>query len=138
MKKYLFSRWVLGLLLSVPLSFAAVAEQDEKMELSDPHMPLALTKENATFPIRLRSNPSTGFTWVLVQNYNPALIKPIAHHVFVGDSKIMGAPGYETFMFHVDKTAFAAPQQFQLTFESVRPWQANPNPTRMVFTIFTH
>ncbi len=47
------------------------------------------------FTVELESNPSTGFTWVVVEAEGLALIE---EH-WTGDSDLTGSPGISTFLF---------------------------------------
>ncbi len=109
----------------------------EKSVLTDPNKVVLVSKKSRTFSINLRSNPTTGYSWVLVDNYDQELIKPVSHKFHAPDSKLIGAPGYETFTFKIDNDGFRVPQKTQITFQYVRPWVVMGNSQKMKFTIIT-
>lgn len=112
-------------------------QQVENGRLTDPNKVILVSKKDRTFTINLKSNPTTGYSWVLVGDYNSNMIEPISHTFNPPDTKLVGAPGYETFTFKVDRDGFNAPQKFQLHFQYVRPWVVSDNAQKLKFTIIT-
>lgn len=53
--------------------------------------------KNVTKTIKLVSNPSTGYHWVAV--YNKKQVKLVSDKFKVNNSKLMGSPCIETFVF---------------------------------------
>lgn len=105
--------------------------------MTDPTKALVVKSDSTTFTIKLRSNPTTGYSWVLRANYNAEIITPVAHAFHAAKTTMVGAPGYETFEFKISEKGFLVPQTLQLTFEYVRPWQVSSNPEKTLFTIVT-
>ena len=113
------------------------ADKKPAVELSNPSKVIVVNSEAPKFTLTLKSNPTTGYTWVLVGNYNDELIKPVSHAYHAPDTKLVGAPGYETFTFKVKDEAFKMPQLFSVSLQYVRPWVAVKNAQKMTFTIVT-
>lgn len=92
----------------------------------------------ATF--KLRSNPSTGFTWY-IKNYPKHLIKIKSHEMKrpSKDNDRVGAPGYEVWQFKAKKAAFKAPHVIKITLMYARPWMVDghSSQTRNLYVI-TH
>ena len=79
-----------------------------------------------TFTIKLKSNPTTGYSWVLQKSH--ARFITLIHHKFEPpqNKKLIGAPGYEVWKFRVLPGAFAARKQMRLRFKYIRPWEHPP------------
>lgn len=89
------------------------------------------------FTIKLKSNPTTGFSWFL-REYNPNLITPMQHSFIKPDEKLIGAPGYELWSFHVKSPAFTVPHQTLIRLVYTQPWQSNDTTaTQLLFRVST-
>lgn len=82
-----------------------------------------ISAQDKEFVIKLKSNPTTGYTWFLT-DYNSALLEPVKH-VFepATNKKLIGAPGYELWIFRAKPAAFVVPQQTLIRFVYSRPWE---------------
>lgn len=113
--------------LLVSISFVAfnvqaeVAKAPQASEFSDSNKAIMLNPAKTTFSLKLKSNPTTGYSWFLV-DYNPAIIKPISHKFYRGSDKLLGAPGFELWKFAIRKKAFAVPQYTEIKLRYMRPW----------------
>ncbi len=77
------------------------------------------------FTIQLKSNPSTGYRWVL-REYSERFLQMEEHHFQPAKTRfLVGAPGYEVWTFHVKPTAFVTAQSLVIRFAYIRPWEAN-------------
>jgi len=96
---------------------------------------VAVTSKEPEFIIKLKSNPTTGYSWFL-RTYDTRFLTPIKH-VYEGatNKKLMGAPGYEMWTFRVKPGAFAFPQQTLLRFVYSRPWEGNDQSKQVVFRV---
>jgi inhibitor of cysteine peptidase len=96
-----------------------------------------VTANKPQFDIRLRSNPTTGYSWFL-KKYNANLIEPVKH-VFEApqNKKLIGAPGYEVWTFRVKPAGFVVPHQTTIHFIYARPWEAVGSSTDVVFKVMT-
>src|SRR5437879_1870634 len=90
-----------------------------------------------TFAIKLKSNPTTGFSWYL-KSYDSNVLQPVKH-VFVppANRKLIGATGYEVWTFRVKPNGFSVPMQTTIQFVYGRPWEANGQVTPLVFQVTT-
>jgi len=97
-----------------------------------------ITSAQPTFIIKLKANPTTGYSWFL-RGYDSNLLTPVKH-VFEAPKntkKLVGAPGYELWTFHVKPAGFTVPRQTMIRFVYARPWESNNTSTTVVFTLMT-
>lgn len=96
---------------------------------------ITVTEQSPSFTIRLRSNPTTGYTWKLSQ-FTARFLTPSAHRFVMPETQMMGAPGFEEWSFQVKPNAFKTPTQSSITFVYERPWDAEEGEARkVVFTV---
>jgi inhibitor of cysteine peptidase len=83
----------------------------------------SVSVQNKEFIIKLKSNPTTGYTWFLT-DYNAGLLEPVKQ-VFeaAANKKMIGASGYELWTFRMKPSAFVVPQQTLIRFVYSRPWE---------------
>jgi len=94
---------------------------------------IALTKQESSFTLKLKSNPTTGYSWFL-REYDSNLLTPLKHSFKPPSGKLIGAPGYELWTFRVKPAAFVVPQQTVIRMMYARPWQTD-HATQVVFKI---
>lgn len=97
---------------------------------------IVVTQDHPEFTLKLRSNPTTGYSWFL-REYNSKLIAPVKHSYQPPDSKLIGAGGFDVWTFRVTRAAFLVPQQTALRMVYVRPWQNDTSGAQVVFRIST-
>lgn len=97
---------------------------------------IAVTSKQPEFVIKLKSNPSTGYSWYL-REYDSNLIVPVKHSYEQATSELIGAPGYELWTFKVKPAGFVVPQQTVMRMVYARPWQGSDSSTQLVFRITT-
>jgi inhibitor of cysteine peptidase len=98
---------------------------------------ITISAKEPIFTLKLKSNPTTGYSWFL-REYNANIIIPVKRHFEKNtDVKLMGAPGFELWTFKMKPQGFAVPQQTTLRFVYTRPWQGNDTGTQLVFHIST-
>ncbi|MCK4609242.1 MAG: protease inhibitor I42 family protein [Gammaproteobacteria bacterium] len=103
---------------------------------SNSNKPIPVTKSNPSFSLKLKSNPSTGFSWYLI-DYDKNLLQPVRHKYYAPDSKLAGAWGYEEWTFRVKPEGFTVPQVINLQLAYIRPWDVSTyKPT--TFKVITH
>ena len=87
------------------------------------------------FTIKLKSNPTTGYTWLL-REYDTQLITPVRHEFVANkEKKLTGAPGYDFWTFQVKPEAFVVPQQRTIHFVYVRPWEGAGQSNQITFNV---
>ena len=133
MQKLFFVKFVIAAVLALFSSLTLAAEASFYSE-ETPN--ISVTKSQAQFTIKLKSNPTTGYSWFL-RDYNSKLIAPLNHHFEVPQSKMIGAPGIEVWTFRVKPDAFVVPHQMRIRFMYARPWDKSDNATQAVFRITT-
>lgn len=99
--------WLLILILFSNLAFA------------NQNHTITVSKKSLQFTITEKSNPSTGYKWVL-KSYNSDVIKLISHKYTASQSNLLGAPGSEKWTFKVYE--HASPQTTQIIFVYGQPW----------------
>jgi len=95
-----------------------------------------IDKSSPTFTIKLKSNPSTGFSWFLTK-YDHNLIKAVSHKYYAPDTKLVGAPGYEEWIFKAKPKALTVPQITKIQLAYTRPWNLEAYRT-VTFKVVTH
>ena len=110
---------ILTLMIAFPL-FAAPATPI----FNTPDKPIIVTEKNAVFTITLQSNPTTGFLWS-VKSFDPKVVRMIGHKfVAPTNKKLIGAPGYEVYVFQVKHHAFTTTHEktTKIALQYTRPW----------------
>lgn len=99
-----------------------------------------VTTQHPVAKFKLRSNPSTGFSWY-IKHYPKHLISIQSHQMKrpSKDNHKVGAPGYEIWQFKAKKAAFKAPHVIPIKLMYARPWMANGSnsQTRTLYVV-TH
>lgn len=103
---------------------------------SENQLTISVSKQQPVFILKLKSNPSTGYSWFL-REYNGQLIDPIGHTFQQGNKTLIGSPGYELWTFKVKPAAFIVPQQTIIRMVYARPWQSTDGSTQLLFRITT-
>ncbi len=102
-------------------TFAMTHDMHHTTTFTSNKKPLVVS-QNEIFDIKLQSNPSTGFSWKLT-SYQKPLVKFIGHkYVAPKNTKLMGAPGYETFTFQAKKGDYRVAQVGHIVMMYARPW----------------
>jgi len=132
-------KWAFRGLASILLLFACLiyipnvlaktssSASDPLKTITNAQKPIILHRPDQTFQIVLKSNPTTGYIWVLDQ-YDELSMKPlkrIYHAPKLNNSKgqaIVGAPGYDVWRFALNKSAMKVPRMMKITFCMIRPW----------------
>ncbi|MES2217864.1 MAG: protease inhibitor I42 family protein [Pseudomonadota bacterium] len=124
-----------GILMSATVFAKAIAVPEPTVYTQD--KPVAMvTNEQPEFIIKLRSNPTTGYSWFL-RGYNSEIIQPIKHLYQASDTKMTGAPGFELWTFKVKPSGFVVPQQTMIRFVYARPWESAETATQLMFKVTT-
>lgn len=97
---------------------------------------ISVAAKQPTFVIKLKSNPTTGYSWFL-REYDSNIITPVKRTYQAPDTKLIGAPGFDLWTFKVKPNAFLVPHQTTLRMIYARPWQGSDSATQVVFRIST-
>lgn len=102
------------------------AKQHNHPSSSQAQQSQVVTTQHPVATFKIRSNPSTGFTWH-VKSFNHDLLKIQSHKMERPDKdkQRMGAPGYEVWQFKAKKPAFRAPHAIPIQLIYARPWMVN-------------
>lgn len=131
-------RLILVLLASLALPFASWATLPKTIPTyTEQKTSFLVTPDQPEFTIKLKSNPTTGYSWFL-REYNPNYLEPVKHHYQSSENhKMMGTPGYELWTFKVKALTFTVPRQIPLRFVYARPWENSEETISMVFWVST-
>jgi inhibitor of cysteine peptidase len=97
---------------------------------------IVITADQPRFTIKLKSNPTTGYSWFL-REYHPSFLEPIHYQFYPGDTKLVGASGADVWTFHVKPSAFVVPQQTIIRFVYLRPWEGQGQLQQAIFRVST-
>lgn len=128
MKKF----WIAMLLVSL----IGNALADSKLVITNPNKVIAVSPVATEVVLTLPSNPTTGYSWFLV-NYDHQLLTPVSHQFIAPESKLIGAGGYQIFKFHVNNAGFLVPQLTRITLSYLRVWTIDQGSKQLTFTVAT-
>jgi inhibitor of cysteine peptidase len=128
-------KWVV-ILFMLFLNNMVFADKSNPTIYTEDKLNIMVTKDQPQFVIRLKANPTTGYSWFL-REYNSSLITPLKHQYEAPNTKLIGAPGYEVWTFSIKPTGFTVPQVTQIHFVYARPWESDVNNQQLVFKIST-
>jgi len=114
-----------------------IAEPMNKNIFTEDKSGITVTRDHPQFSIKLKSNPTTGYTWFL-RECDLTRITPETHTFETNpDKNLMGAPGSELWTFRVNPSGFVVPQQTILRFVYARPWEGTAQSKQIVFRVST-
>lgn len=123
-------------------SFNAVADDASQSSNSAPEVydlsrtAIVIHKKQSSFTIRLPSNPTTGYTWLL-RDYDKSLITPVKHEFEAPKKHLVGAPGVEVWVFRAKPDAFTAPHRTEIRMIYARPWEIEKDVKEVIFVVTT-
>lgn len=107
-----------------------------KPKFADESRPILLQQgKDKQLVIYLQSNATTGYSWFLTDHYPAAWLKPVSRQFIAPSLKLMGAAGYEKWVFQVLPAAFAVQRVAHIVFSYARPWEAGSG-SRMRLTLY--
>jgi len=124
-------------LLAEPLISAAKAPKTDATKApvtssstvySDPNKTIMLEKNAPEFTLKLLSNPTTGYSWMLSE-YHPEFIKPISRRYESPKAGLLGAGGMDLWTFSATPQTFRTPHLLTLTLTYVQPWSLDDRKT---------
>lgn len=128
------------LLICFPVShvIAATVSKPQPPVVYTEDKPVAVvTSSNPVFSIKLKSNPTTGYSWYL-RSYDTNVLQPVKHIFEQPENrKLLGAPGYEVWTFRVKPDGFKVPMQTMIRFVYARSWQIDEQGKQLVFQVTT-
>ena len=124
--------WVIfGIVLSLVCS-AVSADQVPVFSEGETH--IKLDKFSPEFRLKLKSNPTTGYSWFL-QQYDKRLIKPVGHDYLKPDSGMVGQGGYEIWTFSLLPEALNTATKTKILMVYKRPWEVAGGSKDVTFTV---
>jgi inhibitor of cysteine peptidase len=124
------------LILSIFFHSIIFAAKSEPGIYTEDKLNIIVTKDQPQFVIHLKSNPTTGYNWFL-REYDAKLITPVKHKYQAPNTKMMGASGYDVWIFSVKPAAFVVPQMTQIRFSYARPWETQGQNKQLAFRVST-
>ena len=85
-------------------------------------------KKGQSMVISLDSNPTTGYTWELVEHPDEHILQQVGELEFAQESELIGAGGVETIRFNV-----VGPGLTAIKLEYHRPWETNVSPEKIFY-----
>lgn len=87
--------------------------------------PILIGKNQRSFKVHLKANPTTGYMW-FVQNYDRTAFSVKRYQLVMPkkDKKMVGVPGEAVFTFTVKKAFTRVPQSASIKFIYARPWES--------------
>lgn len=122
--------------MCVANSVMAYAATEDNHTYTEDKTSISVNVKDPVFVLKLKSNPTTGYTWFL-REYDSTLITPVKNEYVQPNKKLIGAPGFENWTFKVKPAGFTVPQQTTIRMVYTRPWQSNDSGTQLVFRITT-
>lgn len=118
--------------------FYQIAGADSaKQQYTDPDKSIVLGKDNPEFTIKLASNPTTGYSW-MIKGYKMGLVTVVGHKFQPPISQLVGAGGVDVWTFKLAPEAFNAPHVLKIKMLYARPWDVSDNNKEQEFTVVTH
>jgi inhibitor of cysteine peptidase len=133
--RFLKLSWV-KLVLGIFFLVSVAAHAEDTVTYMQDKPIVMVTTDNPEFIIKLKSNPTTGYSWFM-RDYAANLIEPVKHEFLPPNNKLVGAPGYELWTFRARPDAFIVPQQTTIRFVYARPWEASDTTTQVIFKVTT-
>ncbi|CAN5384870.1 protease inhibitor I42 family protein [soil metagenome] len=129
------SKAFIGLCLVTITTLVYAVDHDMK-SYEDPTKGITLTKKELTFTIKLASNPTTGYSWLL-KKWDSKMIAAVKHTYQAPDTNRIGAGGHELWTFKINPNAFTVPIVTNITLIYARPWSLKENNKEVTFSVVT-
>lgn len=109
------------LTLSLGLTATGLAIADDALTATDISKPIQLQPHQKELVLRLASNATTGYAWLL-QSYDHQLLT-LERHSYNRPKKMMiGAGGVEEWYFYVNPSVYLAKQTGEIHLVYTQPW----------------
>ena len=92
---------------------------------SDATKAIMVKPSESDFVIKLESNPTTGYAWFIVDDYDKSLIDIKSSYYTAAEVKegVRGTGGMTTWQIHLKPSAFTVPSSMTLHFLYAKPWE---------------
>lgn len=125
-KVYIVSGVLLALLLIVVV-LMAYGPREVHLTAADNGSTIEL-KEGQVVSITLKANPTTGYTWAVVEPLNEQVIRQVGEIEFKPESEAIGAGGVQIIRFEIVNAG-----QTTLKLVYHRPWETDVEPLETFF-----
>ncbi len=89
--------------------------------ITDLNKPINVTAKNPVFKIVLNSNPTTGFSWFLV-DFDSRFVTPLSETFIPPETATPGRGGVVVWTFKATPLALTLPTFTHVTLSYMRPW----------------
>ncbi|MEI7690732.1 MAG: protease inhibitor I42 family protein [bacterium] len=119
--------WILIVILIVVLGVGGWLIYDKqfrgnsKVEVSESQVNIVV-KKGQQFTITLTSNPSTGYTWSVSDDYDKNIVQAVSNEYIAPNTQKVGAPGKELWTFKGKGIG-----NTKLNFTYARSWESKSN-----------
>src|SRR4029079_2586036 len=79
-------------------------------------------RDHSQFTIQLDSNRTTGYSWS-IKSYDKKFISEVSHEYIPSNTKLIGASGYEKWVFQASSNFWKGSESTRVTLEYARPWE---------------
>lgn len=125
--------WLFSLLVFF-LSMTAYGAQSPLM--TEPTKSIVVQPNQKTIVLRLRSNPTTGYSWYF-ESTKPAWLRVVSRQFVAPKTQLVGAPGYEEWTFGVPKLSGSIPRIASIVMRYARPWDIKGSKPTTFYVVFT-
>lgn len=110
------------------VGFARMSANASMPAYDEEQLHISVGSNQPGFIIKLKSNPTTGYSWSL-KSFDKTLLESTHHQFIAAKTKLIGAPGFEEWTFNVLPAAFGKKRHTTLTFVYARSWEKEPKDT---------
>jgi len=126
--------WRYLLMIFVFVSSAMAYAANDIPVYTEDQKNITVTKKQPEFILKLKSNPSTGYSWAL-QQYDSKWITSKKRYYQASTSMLAGAGGFEWWTFRVKPAGFSAKKPMSILMIYRRPWEMNEGVKQVNFVI---
>jgi len=113
--------------------FAFAADQRSQV-YTEADKNIVVSEKQPAFTLKLKSNPTTGYVWSL-SSYPADAVELVKHYFERSTSKLIGAPGYDYWLFKLKPLAFQNGHDIRIEMTYSRPWESKETASSEVFII---
>jgi inhibitor of cysteine peptidase len=116
--------------------FAIKTEAQAIPTFAESQTNITISARQAEFILKLKSNPTTGYSWS-IKDYSSAFLIPVKHYYQPSASQLVGAGGFEMWAFKLKRGAFEKPQPLTISMMYSRPWEKKISARVVTFHVYS-
>jgi inhibitor of cysteine peptidase len=129
---------ILFMVCSTTINAANIsATATKKNVYTENQQAISVTANEPVFILKLKSNPTTGYTWIL-RNYDARLLTLVTHHYQAGKPRLIGSGGFEWWTFRANPALFAEQKPATIHIIYARAWEKNNGVKTADFIVTPH